>query len=83
MAITALGEVTPERICNMQAAVESRGSTELERQYNASQNHSTHSQWLPDPALIFVVGNLKVNIRIYFEFTFSGMRSFAFANKCG
>lgn len=55
----------------------------MERQLNASQNHSTHSQWLPDPALVYVVGNLKVNIGIYFEFTFLGMRSFAFANKYG
>lgn len=43
MAITALGEVTFGRICNMQAAVKSHGSTELERQFYASQNHSTHS----------------------------------------
>lgn len=67
----------------MQAAVKSHGSREMERQLNASQNHSTHSQWLPDPALVYVVGNLKVNIGIYFEFTFLGMRSFAFANKYG
>lgn len=83
MAITALGEVTFGRICNMQAAVKSHGSTELERAFNASQNHSTHSQWLSDPALIYVVGNLEVNIRIYFAFTFLGMGSFVFANKCG
>lgn len=82
MAITALGEVTFGRICNMQATVKSHGSTELERKINASQNHSTHSRWLPDLALIFAVGNLKVNIRVYFEFTFSGMRSFVFGNKC-
>lgn len=64
MAITALGEVMYGRICNMQAAVKSHGSTDLERQFSASQNHSTHSQWLPDPALIYIVGNLKVNIKI-------------------
>lgn len=53
------------------------------RDFNSSQKQSTHSQWLPDSALIYTTGSLKVNIsgfKIYSVFTPLGAWSLVLIN---